>query len=102
MIVVGPTPRFTWWPLVTASASVDGVTATVATASVAIAVTVVVATLFATLAVYVSVSASKAGESVTPLSASALSVASVEATSSVRARQTESLAVQVGTLVVQA
>ena len=82
-MVVSPTPSATWCPSVAASASA-GVVATAAAASFAVAVTVVESTALSTLAVYASVSATKPGERVTPLSDSALSVASVDALPSTR------------------
>ena len=64
-------------PGVSSSAS-SGVTSTLALTSLAVAVTAVSVTLFATDAVYVIVHDAKAGDSVTPLSDSALRLASAE------------------------
>ena len=75
---MSPTPSATWWPSVAPSAS-RGVISSVAPSSLAVAVTVVESTALPTLAVYASVSAAKLGDSVTPLSDNALSVASADA-----------------------
>ena len=88
--VVIPTASSTWWPAITASASSGAISILVPAA--AVAEPVVSATAFPTDAVYAVVPVAKAGFSVTPLSESALRLASADpARVTTRARQFEQI-----------